>query len=99
METTWRTAVLAKAAVSIWPPQSAHSPSNLGGFPVLEERWQMTGADLIVAAPWIAFGIALLGLCLSPLLARRAARRRRERSARSRDETDDARGPRGPVRR
>jgi hypothetical protein len=53
----------------------------------------MTGADLIVAVPWIAFGLALLGLCLSPLLSRRAARRRRERRARSRDESDDARGP------
>jgi hypothetical protein len=35
----------------------------------------MTGADIIVAAPWIAFGIALVGLCIAPRLARRASRR------------------------
>jgi hypothetical protein len=39
----------------------------------------MTGADMIVAAPWIAFGIALVILCVAPLLARRAARRHSER--------------------
>jgi hypothetical protein len=35
----------------------------------------MTGADMIVAAPWIAFGIALVSLCIAPLLSRRASRR------------------------
>ncbi len=48
----------------------------------------MTGADMLVAVPWIVFGIALLGLCVSPLLARRASRRRGERD-RGRD-TDKA---------
>jgi hypothetical protein len=38
----------------------------------------MTGTDLIVAAPWIAFGIALLGLCISFHHSRRASRRRRD---------------------
>jgi len=37
----------------------------------------MTGSDLIVAAPWIVFGVALLGLCVSLLRSRRASRRRR----------------------
>lgn len=40
-----------------------------------QDRWQMTGADMIVAVPWIVFGIALLGLCVSPLLSRRLSRR------------------------
>jgi hypothetical protein len=35
----------------------------------------MTAADLIVAAPWIAFGIALVGLFIAPFLSRRASRR------------------------
>ena len=39
----------------------------------------MTGADLIVAAPWIAFGIALVGLFVAPLRSRRASRRHSER--------------------
>lgn len=31
----------------------------------------MTGSDLIVAAPWIFFGIVLLGLCIPLLRSRR----------------------------
>lgn len=37
----------------------------------------MTGSDLIVAAPWIVFGIALLALCIPLIRSHRASRRRR----------------------
>jgi hypothetical protein len=35
----------------------------------------MTGSDLIVLAPWIAFGVCLVVLCAHLLRARRSARR------------------------
>ena len=37
----------------------------------------MSGSDLIVAAPWIAFGIALLVLLIQLLRSRRASDRSR----------------------
>jgi hypothetical protein len=37
----------------------------------------MTGSDLIVAAPWIVFAIALLALCVPLIRSRRRASRRR----------------------
>lgn len=37
----------------------------------------MSGSDLIVAAPWIVFGIAVLALCIPLVRSRRASRRRR----------------------
>jgi hypothetical protein len=33
----------------------------------------MSGSDLIVAAPWIAFGIGLLVLCIQLFRSRRAS--------------------------
>jgi hypothetical protein len=35
----------------------------------------MTGSDLIVAAPWIIFGVGLAVLCIRLLRARRSAPR------------------------
>ena len=35
----------------------------------------MTGSDLIVAAPWIIFGVCLAVLCIRLLRARRPAQR------------------------
>ena len=35
----------------------------------------MTGADLIVAAPWIIFAVVLATICIFLLRARRASRR------------------------
>jgi hypothetical protein len=35
----------------------------------------MTGSDLIVAAPWIIFGVCLVVLCVSLIRARRSAPR------------------------
>jgi hypothetical protein len=52
----------------------------------------MTGSDLIVAAPWIAFGLALLALCVPLLRSRRAARRSR-RSERADHDDDTSRRP------
>jgi hypothetical protein len=36
----------------------------------------MSGSDLIVVVPWIAFGAGVLGLCIQLLRARRARARR-----------------------
>jgi hypothetical protein len=35
----------------------------------------MSGSDLIVAAPWIAFGVGVLVLCIQLLRSRRAVTR------------------------
>ena len=43
----------------------------------------MTASDLIVAAPWIVFGLALVGLCIPLIRSRRAAKRKTSRSGRS----------------
>ena len=43
----------------------------------------MTGTDLIVAAPWIVFGIALLALLVRLFRARRASSRRSARHRRA----------------
>lgn len=67
----------------------------------------MTGSDLIVAAPWIIFGVALLGLCIPLIRARRASRRRDARSRPPGEEPRRAgkeprgagKDPRGAVRR
>jgi hypothetical protein len=40
----------------------------------------MTGSDLIVAAPWIVFGIGLSLLCLRLLRSRRSSGDRSKRS-------------------
>jgi len=43
----------------------------------------MSGSDLIVAAPWIVFGIGLLVLLVRLLRSRRASARRSARSRRA----------------
>lgn len=43
----------------------------------------MSGSDLIVAAPWIAFGVGVLILCVRLLLSRRAMTRPPARSRRA----------------